>query len=125
MNRVETSLENASEARRRTRTYSARNRLRRDMVKGHPVFELFVTRSSTGVATSFCCTICPPLHLALQRGARRVQFPRGLVTIMYSGGFQYPLDDSSDLSFGVAACRRQLCVVTTTLGLFSRHIGSR
>ena len=58
VNRVETRLENASVVRRRTRTYSARNRLRRDMVKGHPVFELFVTGSSTGVATSFYCTIC-------------------------------------------------------------------
>ena len=58
VNRVETSLENACVSRRRTRTYSARNRLRRDMVKGHPVFELFVTGSSTGVATAFYCTIC-------------------------------------------------------------------
>ena len=57
MNCVETSLENAGTSRRRTRSYSSINRLRRDMVKGHPVFELFVKVSSTGVATSFYCTI--------------------------------------------------------------------
>ena len=58
VNRVETCLENAGTSRPCTRSYSSRNRLRRDMLKGHPVSELFVTGSSTGVATSFHCTIC-------------------------------------------------------------------
>ena len=58
VNRVETSLENAGTSRRCTRSYSSRIQLRRDMVKGHPVFELVLTGSSTGVATSFYCTIC-------------------------------------------------------------------
>ena len=58
VSRMEASLEKAGPTRRRVRTYSARKRLRKDMVKGNPVFELFVTGSSTGVATSFVCTIC-------------------------------------------------------------------
>ena len=58
VNRVENSWENAGTSLGRTRSYRSRNRLRRDMVKGHPVFELFMTGSSTGVATSLYCTVC-------------------------------------------------------------------
>ena len=54
----ETSLEGAGSSRRRTHVYSSRNRLRRNMVANHPVFELFVSGSSTGVDTAFYCTIC-------------------------------------------------------------------
>ena len=38
--------------------YSPRNRLRREMVRGHPVLELFVSGSSTGSDKLFFCTIC-------------------------------------------------------------------
>ena len=56
--RVEASLEQASPSRRRTRAPSSRSRLRRSMVKDHPVFELFVSGSSSGVETAFFCTLC-------------------------------------------------------------------
>ena len=58
LSRVETSLEGAGSSRRRTHVYSSRDRLRRNMVANHPVFELFVSGSSTGVDTVFYCTIC-------------------------------------------------------------------
>ena len=56
--RVEMSLENVSPSRRRSRPQNLRNRLRRSMIKDHPVFELFVSGSSSGVETAFFCTIC-------------------------------------------------------------------
>ena len=56
--RVETSLENVSPSRRRSGPQNLRNRLRRSMVKDHPVFEQFVSGSSSGVETAFFCTIC-------------------------------------------------------------------
>ena len=56
--RVETSLENVSPSRRRSRPQNLRNRLRRSMVKDHPVVEQFVSGSSSGVETAFFCTIC-------------------------------------------------------------------
>ena len=58
MSRVEARLETAGTSRPRRPTYSPRNRLRRDMVKDHPTFELFVTGFSTNCATSFFCTKC-------------------------------------------------------------------
>ena len=58
MSRVEASLEQASLSRRRTRTVSSRNRLRRSMVKDHPVFELFVSGPSSGIESAFFCTLC-------------------------------------------------------------------
>ena len=56
MSRVESSL--TSLHRPKKRAYSPRNRLRREMVRGHPVLELFVSGSSTGSDKSFLCTIC-------------------------------------------------------------------
>ena len=53
---MESTLEGAT--RRGKRAYSPRNRLRRDMVSGHPVFELFVSGSSTGSDKAFHCMIC-------------------------------------------------------------------
>ena len=54
--RIEMTLEDAS--RNRKRVYSPRNRLRRGMVAGHPIFELFVSGSSTGSDKAFHCMIC-------------------------------------------------------------------
>ena len=48
----------AASQRQKKRTYSSRNRLRRDMVRGHPVLELFVSGASTGSEKHFFCTIC-------------------------------------------------------------------
>ena len=69
MNSVETSLENAGTSRRRTRSYSSRNRLHRDMVKGHPVFELFGTGSRTDVAICFysCCVFTESFYSIFER----------------------------------------------------------
>ena len=53
---MESTLEGATRGRKRA--YSPRNRLRRDMVSGHPVFELFVSGSSTGSDKLFHCMIC-------------------------------------------------------------------
>ena len=53
---MEPTLEGATRGRKRA--YSPRNRLRRDMVSGHPVFELFVSGSKTGSDKSFHCMIC-------------------------------------------------------------------
>ena len=53
---METTLESADRGRKRV--YSPRNRLRRDMVTGNPIYELFVSGSSTGSATMFHCMIC-------------------------------------------------------------------
>ena len=53
---MESTLEGATQGRKRA--YSPRNRLRRDMVSGHPVFELFVSGSSTGSDKLFHCMIC-------------------------------------------------------------------
>ena len=44
--------------RQNKRVHSSRNRLRREMVRGHPVLELFVSGSSTGSDKLFFCTIC-------------------------------------------------------------------
>ena len=56
--RVKSSLEHVSPSRRRSRSQNPRNWLRRSMVKGHPVFEIFVSGSSSGVEAAFFCTIC-------------------------------------------------------------------
>ena len=53
---MEMTLDSAS--RNRKRVYSPRHRLRRDMVTGHPIFELFVSGSSTGSDKAFHCMIC-------------------------------------------------------------------
>ena len=59
MSRVEASLEEArTPHRQRTRAYRSRNRLRRDMLKDNPFFELFVSGSSTGSDKHFYCMIC-------------------------------------------------------------------
>ena len=48
----------ATSQQQKKRTYSSRNRLRRDRVRGHPVLELFVSGASTGSEKHFFCTIC-------------------------------------------------------------------
>ena len=53
---METTLESADRSRKRV--YSPRNRLRRDMVTGNPIYELFVSGSSTGSDKLFHCMIC-------------------------------------------------------------------
>ena len=53
---MESTLEGATRGRKRA--YSPRNRLRRDMVSGHPVFELFLSGSSTASDKLFHCMIC-------------------------------------------------------------------
>ena len=69
---VEASLEQASPSRRRTRTVSSRNRLRRSMVKDHPVFELFVSGSSSGVESAFFCTLCERDVSIAAKGVREI-----------------------------------------------------
>ena len=54
--RMEMTLDDASRSRKRV--YSLRNRLRRDMVAGNPIFELFVSGSSTGSDKAFHCMLC-------------------------------------------------------------------
>ena len=59
MARVETSLEGVpGPQRQRKRVYSPRNRLRRDMVGDNPIYQLFVSGSSTGSDKLFFCKIC-------------------------------------------------------------------
>ena len=71
--RVEASLENVSPARRRPpRPQNVRNRLRRSMVKDHPIFELFVTGSSSGVETAFFCTLCQRDVSIATKGVREI-----------------------------------------------------
>ena len=72
MTRVEASLEQASPSRRRTRTVSLRNRLRRSMVKDHLVFELFVSGSSSGVESAFFCTLCERDVSIAAKGVREI-----------------------------------------------------
>ena len=56
--RMEQSLEGVSPVPQQPkRTYSARNRLRREMVGDHPVYSLFVSGSSTGSSEKFFCRI--------------------------------------------------------------------
>ena len=57
--RVETRLEGVLGPRRqRKRVHSPRNRLRRDMVGDNPIYQLFVSGSSTGSDKLFFCKIC-------------------------------------------------------------------
>ena len=57
--RVETRLEGTpGSQRQRKRVYSARNRLRRDMIGDNPIYQLFVSGSSTGSDKLFFCKIC-------------------------------------------------------------------
>ena len=70
--RVEASLEQASPSRRRTRTVSSRKRHRRSMVKDHPVFELFVSGSSSGVESAFFCTLCDRDVSIASKGVREI-----------------------------------------------------
>ena len=72
MTRVEASLEQASPSRRRTRTMSSRNRLRRSMVKDHPVFGLFVSGSCSGVESAFFCTLCERDVSIAAKGVREI-----------------------------------------------------
>ena len=65
---MESTLEGA-EQRSRKRMYSPRPRLRRDMVTGNPLFELFVSGSSTGSDKLFHCMICQRDVLMETRGA--------------------------------------------------------
>ena len=53
---MKTTLESADRSRKRV--YSPRNHLRRDMVVGNPIYELFVSGSSTGSNKLFHCMIC-------------------------------------------------------------------
>ena len=56
---MEASLEEArTPHRQRTRAYSSRNRLRQDMLKDNPIFEVFVSGSSSGSDKHFYCMIC-------------------------------------------------------------------
>ena len=70
--RVETSLENVSPSRRRSRPQNPQKRLRRSMVKEHPAFELFVSGSSSGVETAFFCTICQRDVSIATKGIREI-----------------------------------------------------
>ena len=56
LRRMEMTLDDASRSRKRK--YSPRNRLRRDMVTGNPIFELFVSGSNTGSDKTFHCMLC-------------------------------------------------------------------
>ena len=67
--RVDTSLENASPSRRPSRPQNPRNRLRRSMIKDHPVVELFV---SSGVETAFFFTICQQDVSIATKGVRDI-----------------------------------------------------
>ena len=59
VNRVEVSLEEVrTPQRQRGRVYSSRNRLRRDMIRDNPIYQLFVSGSSTGCDKLFYCMIC-------------------------------------------------------------------
>ena len=56
---AETSFEGvAAPQRQRRRVWSSQNRLRRDMVGDHPIYQLFVNGSSTGSDKAFFCMIC-------------------------------------------------------------------
>ena len=70
--RGETSLENVSPSRRRSRPQNLRNRLRRSMVKDHSVFELFVSGSGSGVETAFFCTLCQRDVSIATKGVREI-----------------------------------------------------
>ena len=72
MTRVEASLEQASPSRRRSRPISPRNRLRRSMVKDHPVFELFVSGSSSGIDSAFFCTLSQRDVSIAAKGVREI-----------------------------------------------------
>ena len=56
--RMEASLDKAALSGQRVRKYSSRHHLRKDMVGDHIVLSVFVSGSSTGVATRFHCMIC-------------------------------------------------------------------
>ena len=57
--RVEASLDELSLPQRQLkRLYSLRKRLRRDMIGDNPIFQLFVSGSSTGSDNYFFCMIC-------------------------------------------------------------------
>ena len=59
VSRVEASLEEiSSPQRQRKRVYSLRKRLRRDMIGDNPIYQLFVSGSSTGCDKHFFCMIC-------------------------------------------------------------------
>ena len=56
---VEVSLEElSSPQRQRKRVYSLRKRPRRDMIGDNPIFQLFVSGSSSGSDKHFFCKIC-------------------------------------------------------------------
>ena len=59
VSRVEACLEEIlSPQRQRKRVYSMRKRLRRDMIGDNPIYQLFVSGSSTGCDKHFFCMIC-------------------------------------------------------------------
>ena len=59
MSRVEASLEEIlSPQRQRKRVYSLQKRLRCDMIGDNPIYQLFVSGSSTGCDKHFFCMIC-------------------------------------------------------------------
>ena len=58
MTRLENSLEGLTSSREKPKQYSARTRLRRNMVGDDPVYSSFVSGSSTGFSMVFYCIIC-------------------------------------------------------------------
>ena len=61
VSRVEANLEEISSPqrqRKRKRVYGMRKRLRRDMIGDNPIYQLFVSGSSTGCDKHFFCMIC-------------------------------------------------------------------
>ena len=99
--RVETSLEQASPSRRRTRVVSSRNRLRRSMVKDHPVFELFVSGSSSGIENAFFCTLCQRDVSIATKGVREL-------TRHFSSDKHWPLDVTYRVHHGLQVYNKLL-----------------
>ena len=64
---METTLEGADWNRKRV--CNSRHRLQRDLVTGNPIFELFVSGSSTGSDKLFHCMICQRDFFIESRGA--------------------------------------------------------
>ena len=99
--RVETSLEQASPSRRRTRVVSSRNRLRRSMVIDHPVFELFVSGSSSGIENAFFCTLCQRDVSIATKGVREL-------TRHFSSDKHWPLDVTYRVHHGLQVYNKLL-----------------
>ena len=70
MSRMESSLEAFALRESSCSKYSSRHHLRKDMVGNHPVFSLFVSGDSNGLASRFHCMICKRDVSMQSRGAR-------------------------------------------------------